>query len=92
VAGRRGFVTTLTLATITFTRRLRFGNPSTISGSLHPIPPEKIRSSVAMQPRTVNRDGFGARDFHGHCDWHANTVPLIEDTGGNIFQGFTSAM
>jgi hypothetical protein len=35
------------------------------------------------------RDGFGARDFHGRCDGHANTLTLIEDTNGNIFGGFT---
>jgi hypothetical protein len=36
-----------------------------------------------------SRDGFGARDFHGRCDGHANTLTLILDTGGNIFGGFT---
>jgi hypothetical protein len=36
-----------------------------------------------------SRDGFGARDFHGRCDGHANTLTLIEDTAGNIFGGFT---
>jgi hypothetical protein len=36
-----------------------------------------------------SRDGFGARDFHGRCDGHANTLTLIEDTKGNIFGGFT---
>jgi hypothetical protein len=36
-----------------------------------------------------SRDGFGARDFHGRCDGHANTLTLIEDTEGNIFGGFT---
>jgi hypothetical protein len=35
------------------------------------------------------RDGFGARDFHGRCDGHANTLTLIEDTDGNIFGAFT---
>jgi hypothetical protein len=34
------------------------------------------------------RDGFGAKDFHRRCDWHANTLTLIEDTDGNIFGGF----
>jgi hypothetical protein len=38
-----------------------------------------------------SRDGFGAMDFHGRCDGHANTLTLIEDTGGNIFGGFTPA-
>jgi hypothetical protein len=36
-----------------------------------------------------SRDGFLAKDFHGRCDGHANTLTLIEDTGGNIFGGFT---
>jgi hypothetical protein len=36
-----------------------------------------------------SRDGFGARDFHGRCDGHANTLTLIKDTDGNIFGGFT---
>jgi hypothetical protein len=35
------------------------------------------------------RDGFGADEFHRRCDGHANTLTLIEDTGGNIFGGFT---
>jgi hypothetical protein len=34
-------------------------------------------------------DGFGAKAFHDRCDGHANTLPLIEDTRGNIFGGFT---
>jgi hypothetical protein len=36
-----------------------------------------------------SRDGFGARDFHGRCDGHANTLTFIEDTAGNILGGFT---
>jgi hypothetical protein len=36
-----------------------------------------------------SRDGFGASDFHGRCDGHANTLTIIEDTKGNIFGGFT---
>jgi hypothetical protein len=36
-----------------------------------------------------SRDGFGAKDFHRRCDGHANTLTLIEDTGWNIFGGFT---
>jgi hypothetical protein len=36
-----------------------------------------------------SRDGFGARDFHGRCDGHANTLVLILDTDGNVFGGFT---
>jgi hypothetical protein len=42
-----------------------------------------------------SRDGFGAGDFHSRCDFHANTVPLIEtaashdDVGGFVFGGFT---
>jgi hypothetical protein len=37
----------------------------------------------------VSRDGFGARDFHNRCDGHGNTLTFIEDTGGNIFGGFS---
>jgi hypothetical protein len=29
-----------------------------------------------------SRDGFGARDFHSRCDWHANTLTVILDTNG----------
>jgi hypothetical protein len=36
-----------------------------------------------------SRDGFGAGEFHGRCDYHANTLMLILDTEGNIFGGFT---
>jgi hypothetical protein len=35
------------------------------------------------------RDDFGWNSFHKHCDGHANTLTLIEDTKGNIFGGFT---
>jgi hypothetical protein len=35
------------------------------------------------------RGGFGAGDFHGLCDGHAPTLPLIQDTEGSIFGGFT---
>jgi uncharacterized coiled-coil protein SlyX len=36
-----------------------------------------------------SRDGFGASQFHGRCDGHANTLTVILDTKGNIFGGFT---
>jgi hypothetical protein len=36
-----------------------------------------------------SRDGFGARDFHSHCDGQTNTITLIRDLNGNIFGGFT---
>jgi hypothetical protein len=36
-----------------------------------------------------SRDGFGASEFHGRCDGHANTLTVILDTNGNIFGGFT---
>jgi hypothetical protein len=36
-----------------------------------------------------SRDGFGASEFHGRCDGHANTLTVIFDTRGNIFGGFT---
>jgi hypothetical protein len=36
-----------------------------------------------------SRDGFKAKEFHGRCDGHANTLTVILDTKGNIFGGFT---
>jgi hypothetical protein len=36
-----------------------------------------------------SRDGFEAKEFHGRCDGHANTVTVILDTKGNIFGAFT---
>jgi hypothetical protein len=36
-----------------------------------------------------SRDGFGASEFHGRCDGHANTLTVILETKGNIFGGFT---
>jgi hypothetical protein len=36
-----------------------------------------------------SRDGFRAANFHERCDAHANTLTLIEDTGGSNFGGFT---
>jgi hypothetical protein len=36
-----------------------------------------------------SRDGFEAKDFHGRCDGHSNTLTVILDTEGNIFGGFT---
>jgi hypothetical protein len=36
-----------------------------------------------------SRDGFGASQFYGRCDGHANTLTVILDTDGNIFGGCT---
>jgi hypothetical protein len=36
-----------------------------------------------------SRDGFGAFDFHSRCDGHANTLTVILDTNGSIFERFT---
>jgi uncharacterized coiled-coil protein SlyX len=36
-----------------------------------------------------SRDGFGASQFHGRCDGHANTLTVVLDAEGNIFGGFT---
>jgi hypothetical protein len=36
-----------------------------------------------------SRDGFGASEFHGRCDGHADTLTVILDTKGNVFGGFT---
>jgi hypothetical protein len=41
-----------------------------------------------VKPRG-SRDGFEARRFHVRCDGRANTLPLILDTKGNVFGGFT---
>jgi hypothetical protein len=35
------------------------------------------------------QDGFGASDFHGRCDRHANTPTVMLDMDGNVFGGFT---
>jgi hypothetical protein len=31
-----------------------------------------------------SRDGFGAKEFHHHCDGRANTLTLIVDTYGDV--------
>jgi hypothetical protein len=36
-----------------------------------------------------SHDGFGGSDFHRQCDGHRNTLTVILDTNGNIFEGFT---
>jgi hypothetical protein len=36
-----------------------------------------------------SRDDFRALDFHGCCDGHANTLTLIENAKGNIFEALT---
>jgi hypothetical protein len=36
-----------------------------------------------------SRDGFGAKDFHSHCDFTSNTLTIVK-SGSNIFGGFTS--
>ena len=37
-----------------------------------------------------SRDGFGASDFHSHCDTKPNTLTIVKSTSGNIFGGFSS--
>ena len=37
-----------------------------------------------------SRDGFGASDFHSHCDNKPNTLIIVKSENGNIFGGFTS--
>jgi hypothetical protein len=34
-------------------------------------------------------NGFGAENFHGRCDGHANALTLIFDTGRNVSGDFT---
>jgi thiol-disulfide isomerase/thioredoxin len=36
-----------------------------------------------------SRDGLGAGDFHRRCNGSAPTLTLLQDTDGNIFDGFT---
>jgi hypothetical protein len=36
-------------------------------------------------------DGFGAADFHRHCDGIANTITVVKSSNGNIFGGYTNA-
>ena len=38
------------------------------------------------------RDGFGAYDFHSHCDNKPNTLTIIQSLSGNIFCDFTSIL
>ena len=38
-----------------------------------------------------SRDGFGASDFHSHCDNKPNTLTIVKSRNGNIFGGFTRA-
>lgn len=35
------------------------------------------------------RDGFGARDFHDHCDGYSPTLTIVKSTSGRIFGGYT---
>ena len=37
----------------------------------------------------ANRDGFGAKDFHNHCDNNPNLLLIIKSENGCIFGGFT---
>ena len=37
-----------------------------------------------------SRDGFGASDFHSHCDNKPNTLIIVKSENGNIFGGFSS--
>ena len=39
----------------------------------------------------ASRDGFGAKDFHYHCDYKPNTLTIIKTENGNVFGGFTTA-
>ena len=38
-----------------------------------------------------SRDGFGAKDFHYHCDNKRKTLTIIKTDKGNVFGGFTTA-
>jgi len=46
----------------------------------------KVKNWILIYRGT--RDGFGASDFHRHCDGEAGTVTIIKTTG-NIFGGYT---
>jgi hypothetical protein len=39
----------------------------------------------------ASRDGYGADDFHAHCDGIGQTLTVIQSTTGNIFGGYTEA-
>ena len=39
----------------------------------------------------ASRNGFGAKDFHSHCDKITGTLILVKDTKSNIFGGFTKS-
>jgi hypothetical protein len=72
-------------------RRLRHRAPLLDSLILRDIPSELRRDcgdSWALLYRG-SRDGFAASNFHGKCDGRANTVTVIESTGGDVFGGFT---
>jgi hypothetical protein len=36
-----------------------------------------------------SRDGFRPKDFHDRCNGHTSTLTVIDDSNGNIFDGFT---
>jgi hypothetical protein len=36
-----------------------------------------------------SRDGFGASDFHSHCDGHCPTLTVILAENGSVFGGYT---
>jgi hypothetical protein len=50
---------------------------------------EEFRTKHFSRLWRGSRDGFSAGDFHVRCDGHANTLTVILDTDGNIFDGFT---
>jgi hypothetical protein len=62
----------------------RFADRFGLSGDLRRVPRETFQNLWRG-----GRDGFGASQFHGRCDGHANTLTVLLDTKGNIFGGFT---
>jgi hypothetical protein len=83
---------------------VRFASVATCPASAVALPPSGWNSAIVPDfPKLFedfmkkqftllwrgSRDGFGARDFHGRCDRHPNTLTVILDTNGNIFGGFT---
>jgi hypothetical protein len=48
-----------------------------------------LPGSLRCLPREALWRSSRARNLHAHCNGHANTLPPILDTEGDIFRGFT---
>lgn len=58
--------------------------------------PTHLQSLKVIQPLTrklwfiIFRDGFGASDFHQHCDNKGPTLTIIQEQNGYLFGGYIS--